>query len=212
VRVRIKICGLTRPEDVAAAVGAGADAIGFVHVVSSPRFVDPSTSRRLAVCVPPFVSRVGLFVNAAVEVIEEAVSAVGLDTVQFHGEETPDMCARFKGRLRVLKAFRIRGPESLKELEPYRDVSDGWLLDAHVPGVHGGTGARFDWSLAAAACALGHPVILAGGLTPENAGEAVVRVKPYALDVSSGVESAPGIKDAGRIEAFMNAAWGRSVP
>jgi phosphoribosylanthranilate isomerase len=197
---------MTRLQDVTAAVAMGADALGWVFVSGSSRCVDVKTAKSLAARVPPFVSRVGLFVNPTLEEVRHAIDVMGLDTLQFHGEENPDICGQFRGRCRILKAFRVRGPETLAMLEAYRDVTDAWLLDAFVSGAHGGTGARFNWELAVQAVAMGHPIILAGGLTPENVAEAVRQVRPYALDVSSGVESAPGQKDEVKLRSFLSAA------
>lgn len=204
-RVRIKICGLTRHEDVALAVSCGADALGWVFAGESPRAVDVSRARELVVRVPAFVSRVGLFVNASADHVDLVLRTVGLDTVQFHGDESPDFCRAFQDRVRVLKAFRIRDETSLNQLPAYRSGTDAWLLDAYVPGRAGGTGERFDWALALKAVALRHPVILAGGLTPENVGQAIQQVRPYAVDVSSGVEEAPGLKNAQKLNAFVQA-------
>lgn len=206
MHIRIKICGLTRAEDAFAAVEAGADAVGFVFVPGTPRAVEPAGAASVARQLPPFVARVGLFVNAEPEFIRSTIALAGLDTVQLHGEEPPDLSASLRGICKVIKAFRIRGAESLAELPAYRDAVDALLLDAYVPGAHGGTGARFDWGHALAARELGLPVILAGGLTPENAAEAVRRARPYALDVSSGVESAPGKKDPEKVRQFIRAA------
>lgn len=204
-RTRVKICGLTRAEDIRAAVAAGADAVGFVFVPGTPRAVSPVSAAELRRQVPPFVTVVGLFVNESPDRIRATVEAVGLDAVQLHGEETPAMAAACRQWTRVIKAFRVRGTESLSEMPAYAEAVDAYLLDAFVAGAHGGTGARFDWDLAVQARALGKPLILAGGLTPENAAEAVQRVRPYALDVSSGVEASPGIKDTERLGRFLAA-------
>jgi phosphoribosylanthranilate isomerase len=147
-------------------------------------------------------------VDADEELIERAVEVCGLDTLQFHGDESPEFCARFKP-LRVWKAFRVAGPEVLRVMPRYE--TDAWLLDAAVRGQLGGSGQRFDWRLAVEAKALGRRIVLAGGLTPENVREAVETVRPYAVDVSSGVESAPGVKDAGKVRKFVAAAKGALV-
>ncbi len=206
MHIRIKICGLTRAEDALAAVQAGADAVGFVFVPGTPRAVEPAKAAAISRQLPPFVARVGLFVNAEAEFIRATVALAGLDTVQLHGEEPPCLAAALRDVSKVIKAFRIRSAESLAELPAYRDAVDALLLDAYVPGAHGGTGARFDWVHARAARELGRPVILAGGLTPGNAAEAVRQARPYALDVSSGVESAPGLKDPEKVRQFIRAA------
>jgi phosphoribosylanthranilate isomerase len=208
LRTRVKICGLTRAEDVDAAVEAGADAVGFVFVAGTPRVVSVDRARALRARVPPFVTVVGLFVNADPAEVRETVSAVRLDVVQLHGEESPEVAAACGQWARVVKAFRMKGPETLELFPAYAGVAQAYLVDAFVAGAHGGTGARFDWDLAIRAKGFGQPVILAGGLNPENAAEAVQRVGAYALDVSSGVESAPGLKDPERIKRFMAAVRG----
>ena len=200
--VRVKICGITRVEDALAAVDAGADALGFMFVEASPRCVTHGQAAGIVRELPPFVARVGVFVNPSVEAVRAAIAETGIDTLQFHGEETPEFCRQFG--LRIIKAFRVKDAESLKPLADFR--SEAWLLDSFVEGKHGGTGAVFNWDLAAQAVKQGGRVILAGGLTAENASDAVRRVRPYALDVSSGVEFAPGRKDAAKVRAFIAAA------
>lgn len=200
--LKIKICGITRPEDAEAAVAAGADLLGLVFYENSPRHVTLEVASDIAQVVPPHVLRVGLFVNAPPEHVIEAAGVCGLSLLQFHGDESPDYCAQFG--LMTMKAFRVSGPETLDRLTQYR--TDAWLLDAHVTGQYGGTGKRFDWDLAARATKLGRPVFLAGGLTPDNVGAAVRQARPYGVDVSGGVESAPGIKDAHKVRAFIQAA------
>ena len=200
--VRVKICGITRVEDALAAVDAGADALGFMFYEASPRCVTPRQALEMLRELPTFVARVGVFVNPAADKVRAAIAETGIDTLQFHGEETPAFCRQFG--LRVIKAFRVQDAESLKPLADFR--SEAWLLDSFVEGKRGGTGAVFNWDLAAQAVKQGGRVILAGGLTPENAGDAVRRVRPYALDVSSGVELAPGKKDAAKVRAFIAAA------
>jgi phosphoribosylanthranilate isomerase len=200
--LKIKICGITRPQDAEAAVEAGADLLGLVFYEKSPRHVDLDQAGRVCRVIPPHVLRVGLFVNAEPDRVMEAASHCGLHLLQFHGDESPEYCAQFG--LMTMKAFRVRGPETLQQLSRYH--TDAWLLDAFVEGKFGGTGQRFDWSLAAQAARLGRPLFLAGGLTPENVAEAVCTVQPYGVDVSGGVESAPGEKDAAKVRAFIRAA------
>lgn len=202
--VKVKICGITRVADALAAVDAGADALGFMFYAPSPRHVSFGVAAEIIRQLPPFVAKVGVFVNPTEDEVRRAIAECGLDTLQFHGEETPEFCRRFG--LKTMKAFRVRDAGSLEQTEAY--TSEAWLLDSHVTGQLGGTGARFNWDLATAA-ARRHTVLLAGGLTPENAAEAVRRVRPYGLDVSSGVESAPGRKDTAKVRAFIAAA--RSV-
>jgi phosphoribosylanthranilate isomerase len=202
--VRVKICGITRMEDANAAVAAAADALGFMFWDKSPRAVTVETASAICRGLPPFVSKVGVFVNAEPSELLDTIAACRLDAVQFHGEETPEFCAQFA--LPVIRAIRVRDRRSLDELARYK--TSAWLLDSHVPGQRGGTGVTFNWALAAEAVRLGRPVILAGGLTPDNVATAVRAVLPYAVDVSSGVETAPGIKDAAKIQAFVTAAKG----
>jgi len=202
--VRVKICGITRVEDAAAAVDAGADALGFMFHEASPRCVTPGQVSEILCELPPFVARVGVFVNPSADNVRAVIAETGIDTLQFHGEETPSFCRQFG--LRVIKAFRVRDADSLKPLADFR--SEAWLLDSFVEGKRGGTGMVFNWDLASQAVKRGGRVILAGGLTPENAADAVRQVRPYALDVSSGVELAPRKKDPAKVQAFIAAAKG----
>lgn len=204
--VKVKICGITNAPDALAAVDAGADMIGLMFYERSPRHVTSRTATEIARQVPPFVVKVGVFVNAPEDRVRRAIRECGLNLLQFHGDETPEYCVQFG--LMSLKAFRIRDVDSLKTLPAY--PTDAWLLDTYAPGKPGGTGETFNWDLAVEAQRFGRPVFLAGGLTPENVAEAVRKVQPYAVDVSSGVESAPGKKDPDKIRRFITAA--RSVP
>ncbi len=203
--LRIKICGMTHPADARAAVEAGADALGFVFYETSPRRITPAAAAEIIRELPPFVAKVGVFVDATEAFIREVTARCGLDTLQLHGSESPEFCGRFAG-LKVVKAFRLVDLDSLQALPTY--PTHAWLLDSYVPGTPGGTGAKFNWNLAIEAKKLGRPIILAGGLTPQNISEAVRQVRPYGVDVSSGVESAPGRKDPGKIRAFIVAARG----
>lgn len=200
MRTKVKICGLTRLPDALAAVEAGADALGFMFFAGSKRNIAPAAAAQIIRALPPFVAKVGVFVNASAETVRATIAECGLDTLQFHGEETPEFCRQF-APLKVVKAFRIQNADSLKPLPEY--AVDAWLLDSYVAGQRGGTGEKFNWDLAAQAKELGRPVILAGGLTPENVADAVQQVWPYGVDVSSGVESAPGQKDAGMVRRFV---------
>ena len=197
--VRVKICGITRQQDLHAACQAGADALGFVFYEKSPRHVTIATAAALVCELPPFVQSVGLFVNADPALIEAVLQDVPLDLLQFHGDETPADCLRF-GRP-YIKAVRVNRDTDLLKCAADFDTARGLLLDAWVPGVPGGTGERFDWSLIPAD--LPRPVILSGGLTPDNVAEAIQRVRPWAVDVSSGVEAEKGIKDAHKIAQFI---------
>lgn len=202
MQLRIKICGITNLADARAAVEAGADALGFMLYDRSKRYIPPEAVAKITRELPPFVLRVGVFVDPASEKVHELIHSCGLTMLQFHGSESPEFCAQFS--LPVIKAFRIADKSSLRQLSSYR--TNAWLLDAEVPGQLGGTGEKFDWSLAREAMQHGRPVILAGGLTPENVAQAVREVRPYGVDVSSGVESAPGKKDPKKIAAFIRAA------
>jgi len=199
MRTRIKICGMTRVEDVRAAAQAGADAIGLVFYPPSPRFLQLDLARELVKAVPPFVTTVALFVNATAEQVRVVLEQVRPSMLQFHGEESPEFCAQFG--VPFLKACRVReGVDLLKYLQSFAAAA-GWLLDSHV-AEYGGVGESFDWSLVPAERA--RPLVLSGGLARENVREAIQRVRPWAVDVSSGVESAKGIKDAGKIAAFIS--------
>ena len=198
MRTRIKICGITRVEDAEAAARAGADAIGLVFYPPSPRFLGLDQARRLASAAPPFVSTVALFVNPAADEVRAVLEHVRPAMLQFHGEETPAFCGQFG--VPYVKACRVRqGVDLLEYLRPFSGAA-GWLLDSHVEE-YGGIGEAFDWSLVPAGRL--RPLVLSGGLTRDNVREAVRRVRPWAVDVSSGVESAKGIKDADRIAAFI---------
>ncbi len=205
MRVRVKICGITRIEDALVAVEAGADALGFIFHPPSPRHLDPRAAGEIICQLPPLVSKVGVFVNAPEETIWETVRLAGTDTLQLHGEESPEFCRRFRP-LTVYRAFRIRDASSLERLPAYDTT--GWLLDSEVHGQAGGSGERFDWDLAIQATRLGKPIVLAGGLTPDNVAAAIRQVRPYGVDVSSGVESRPGRKDPARLRAFLEAVRG----
>lgn len=200
MKTRIKICGITRVEDALAAARLGADAIGLVFYPGSPRAVTPARAREIIDVLPPFVVPVGLFVNADAAIVSETVAAAPVQLLQFHGDETPGYCAGFG--LPFLRALRVRAGTDLLQYARDFHAARGLLLDAWVDGVHGGTGAVFDWSLIPPDLPM--PVILSGGLNPDNVEQAVRRVRPWAVDVSSGVESTKGIKDAAKIEAFIN--------
>lgn len=198
---RIKICGITRMEDVLDAVQSGADALGLVFYDKSPRNVTVQQAVQLTEVIFPFVTLVGLFVNASAETVREVLKLVPLDVLQFHGEEKPEFCAQF-GRP-YLKAIRVKAGVDLVQYAADYEGAQGLVLDAFVDGTHGGTGAAFDWSLIPLDLPL--PVILSGGLHAGNVAEAIRKVRPYAVDVSSGVEASKGIKDAAKIAAFIKA-------
>ncbi len=200
--VKVKICGITNLPDGMAAAEAGADALGFVFYDQSPRYISIPAAAELIRQLPPFVMKVGVFVNAPEDLVLRAIRECGLNMLQFHGDEPPDYCVQFG--LMSMKAFRVRDAASLRALQDY--PTDAWLLDAYSPGKPGGTGETFNWDLALEARGLGRPIFLAGGLTPENVAEAVQRAQPYGVDVSSGVEAAPGRKDHAKVRAFIKAA------
>ena len=197
---RVKICGITNLEDARLAVKYGADALGFVFYEGSPRHVFPETVREIISHLPPFVTTVGVFVNAPPQEIREVMDLAGLDVVQLHGDEPQEECSLFP---RVIKAFRVRELSDIERLKGY-SVS-AYLLDAYDPEVPGGTGQTFNWDIAVEAKKYG-PIILAGGLTPENVADAVSRVRPYAVDVSSGVEAQKGKKDHEKMRLFIHRA------
>ncbi|MBV6287771.1 phosphoribosylanthranilate isomerase [Pseudomonas aegrilactucae] len=199
--VRSKICGITRIEDALAAVEAGADAIGLVFYARSPRAVTVQQARAIIAALPPFVTTVGLFVNASRCELTEILEAVPLDLLQFHGDETPAECEGFNRPW--IKALRVRPGDDLEAQCRHYANASGILLDTYVAGVPGGTGEAFDWSLIPER--LSKPIILAGGLSADNVGAAIAQVRPYAVDVSGGVEQAKGVKDPARIAAFMRA-------
>jgi len=197
---RVKFCGLTHEEDIAQAVKLGVDALGFVFYAPSSRSVAPDHAAMLTSSVPAFVTRVGLFVNEQPAAIQNIFERTRLNLIQYHGDETPEFCDAVG--LPFIKAFRVRpGIDIQSEMERYPNAS-GFLLDAYVKGQPGGTGERFDWGMIPQSNA---PIILAGGLSPDNAKDAIEQVAPWALDVSGGIETKPGRKDPDKMARFMNA-------
>ncbi len=199
--VRSKICGITRIEDALIAAEAGADAIGLVFYAKSPRAVSIQQARDIVAALPAFVTTVGLFVNASREELNDVLAVVALDLLQFHGDESPAECESYQRP--YIKALRVKPGDDIAQLAAPYAKARGILLDTYVPGVPGGTGAAFDWSLVPSG--LPQPVILAGGLSAANVQAAIEQVCPYAVDVSGGVEAGKGIKDAAKIRAFMQA-------
>lgn len=197
--VRVKVCGITSLEDALVAVEAGAYALGFVFA-SSPRQIDPETASRIISRLPPLVSKVGVFVDAPLARVKEVMAGCPLDLAQLHGEESPEYCQELFPR--AVKAFRVRDDGVLSQLPRYQLAA--YLLDSYVPGVAGGSGRTFDWEIALQARKFG-PIILSGGLNPENVRQAIERVRPYGVDVSSGVEARPGKKDPEKLKAFFKA-------
>jgi len=203
--VRVKICGITNLEDALLAADLGAQALGFIFYSKSPRSIKPEAARDIISNLPPLVLSIGVFVDEEAGVVREVAQTVGLDWVQLHGKESPDYC-RTLGR-RVIKGFRVQDESSLAVLPDYRDAVQALLLDTYRPGTPGGTGETFDWELARRAQNYG-PIILAGGLTAANISQAITVAQPAAVDVASGVEAGPGVKDPEKLRAFFAAVSG----
>jgi len=200
--VKVKICGITNIEDAIAAISAGADALGFVFFKGSPRYVTPEKVSDIIKKLPAFVSTVGVFVDEPVQEIERIVATTCVDIIQLHGDETPESCHASR---RAIKAIRVKSIDSLEPLKTFKDRVSAFLLDAYAPDALGGTGVRFNWDIAVEAKQFGR-IILAGGLTPDNVHEAIKHVKPYAVDVSSGVEREKGKKDHRKVKLFIERA------
>lgn len=204
-RTRIKMCGLTREEDVVAGIDAGLDALGFIFYEKSARNVEPDFVRSMVSQMPPFTECVGVFVNREREEVQEIIQYCGLSYAQLHGNENPKFCERVErmaSPCRVIKAFRVSEESKSDEFALYAPVIHGYLLDTYKKGTAGGTGETFDWNIIQR-LNLQRPMILAGGLTPENVGEALAQVQPFGVDVNSGVEIEPGIKDHAKLNAFV---------
>ena len=199
MRTRVKICGVTRLEDALVACNAGADALGFIFFASSPRNIEIEAARTIAQALPAFVTTVGLFVDPDREMVERARDSVPLDLLQFHGNEDPQFCEQFGAP--YIKAVRVRPEVNLLECARRFKCARGLLLDSYVRGTKGGTGERFDWTLIPGKLPL--PIVLSGGLDPENVGAGIRAIRPWAVDVCSGVEATKGVKDPARILAFM---------
>jgi phosphoribosylanthranilate isomerase len=206
-QVKVKVCGMTSLKDALVAVEEGADAVGFIFYKKSPRSVTMKIVREIVLELPPFVDTVGVFVDESAVQINKIADYCNLDIIQLHGDESPTFCKRI--RRKVIKAFRVKDMQSVKKISSFQ-VS-GFLLDTFSENLHGGTGKVFDWNLVLPAKKFG-PVIMAGGLTPNNVQQAVRQVRPYGVDVCSGVESEPGIKDHKKVRAFLkNAKAGRKI-
>ena len=194
----MKICGITNPEDALAAIALGADALGFVFYTRSPRRVTPEQAAAIVSRLPPFIAKVGVFVDEKLERVQEIMNLCSLDYAQLHGSESPEYCQKLGHR--AIKAFRVNDESILEQLSDYKVVAI--LLDSYNPDMFGGTGRAFNWEIAARA-ARSNCVILSGGLTPQNVAQAIKIVKPYAVDVSSGVEASQGKKDHAKLKAFI---------
>lgn len=204
VDVKVKICGITSVEDALAAAEAGADAIGLMFYENSSRCVSIEQAEEISAQLPPYIIRVGVFVNPEPGLVGTAMARCGLTLLQFHGDETNDFCGQFG--LMSMKAFRVKDETTLALMANY--TTDAFLLDSYVAGKHGGTGEKFNWDLAVEAKKFRRPIFLSGGLTPENVAGAVQKVVPFGVDVSSGVEAAPGKKDHKKVRDFVAAVRG----
>lgn len=200
MRIRTKICGITCLEDALQAIHSGADALGFVFYEASPRYVSVKSAADICRNLPPFVSKVGLFVNAEASTVQSVIDEVGLDLLQFHGDEQEKTCVKYK--VPYIKAIRIRGQNDFSQAEQQFHSSLGILVDTYKPGIPGGTGESFDWSLLPEKRS--KPLILAGGLNENNVYQAIQSVRPYAVDVSGGVEQAKGKKNHNTVTQFLN--------
>ncbi|TAN62070.1 phosphoribosylanthranilate isomerase [bacterium] len=203
--LKVKVCGITNLEDALYAVEAGADALGFVFWKKSPRLIDAVVAEDIIRRLPPFITIVGVFVNEDIDEVNKIAKNAGLNIVQLHGDESPEYCRGVNAK--VIKAIRVRGIDDINGLKDYNEKTCAFLLDAYVRGLPGGTGKTCNWSLAAEAKKYNR-IILSGGLTPDNVKDAVNQVKPYAVDVSSGVEKSPGKKDHDKTLKFIAAAKG----
>lgn len=202
--VKVKICGITNYQDAVLAAELGADALGFIFYKDSPRYIDFTQAYEICRSLPPFIFKVGVFVDEELSVVNQHIEALRLDRVQLHGNESAEYCAQIKCG-QVIKSFRLKDSQDLSPLAHYNKVS-AFLLDAYHPKKPGGTGQTFDWQLAIEAKNYGCPIILSGGLTPENVVAAIRLVRPYAVDVASGVESTPGKKEPLLLKLFIEEA------
>jgi len=202
MNVRVKICGITNIDDALAAVDFGVDALGFVFFKGSPRYLSYDKAVSIIKNLPSFITTVGVFVNERPDQIERVINLTGIDVIQLHGDEPPEMC---KTSRRIIKAIRVRSLENLEPLKTYREKVSAFLLDTFTLSAFGGTGQKFNWDIALEAKQFGR-IILAGGLTPENIEEAIRHVRPYGVDVSSGVESEKGKKDHKKMKLFIERA------
>lgn len=204
-RTRIKICGTTNRDDAWAAVAAGVDALGFIFAEKSPRCISPEDAKKIIVELPPFVDLVGVFVDKDPTELEEIVHYCGLNHVQLHGQESPEYCKELASRFpvtRIMKAFRVSDMSRVADFVQYNDVVSGFLLDTYSKGQSGGTGKTFNWDIIPT-LGLKRPFILAGGLSPENIEAAITNVQPYAVDINSGIELSPGVKDHEKLQDIV---------
>jgi len=204
--VKVKFCGMRRLEDALDAARLGVHALGFIFVKASPRYIPPEDAQEIISQLPPLVVRVGVFSDQNEQEISEILNICDLDALQFHGQESPELCRLFAGRKRIIKTFRVKDESFLDEIPKYNFV-DAILLDSFHPHLKGGTGKSFNWHLARRAREFGIPVILSGGLKPDNIKQAIAEVNPYAVDVSSGIEEMPGVKDHELMAKFIAQVW-----
>jgi phosphoribosylanthranilate isomerase len=204
-RVRVKFCGITSSADAEKAVSAGSDALGFVFFKDSPRYIEPESAGAIIKTLPPFVTSVGVFVNEDIRFIQDCAEKCGLGAVQMHGDETPEYCSIFRGLglkgIKLIKGIRLKDQESIRSIEDCQ--ADAVLLDAYKKDIYGGTGKVLDRSLAVLAKEYGKKLIISGGLNPDNVREIIEELKPYAVDVSSGIESSPGEENIELMEEFI---------
>lgn len=208
LRTRVKMCGTTRLEDALAGVRYGVDALGFIFYDKSPRYIAPEQAALIIKKLPPFVDRVGVFVNAPVQEVV-ATAGAGLSWLQLHGSESVDYCQQIRQQLPscgIIKAFRVGKESRPEDFSPYTSCVDAFLLDTYLDGAKGGTGKVFDWSIIEGLL-LRLPIVLAGGLSPENVQHAIAAVQPFAVDINSGVESQPGVKDHARLKALLQQVY-----
>ena len=199
--MKIKFCGITNKEDASNAIALGVDAIGFIFYEHSPRFITPEKVEEFMLEIPPFIHTVGVFVNETYEKINEIANRCKLSTIQLHGKESPDFCTKFN--LPTIKAIQVKNETDIEKIPMYKGCVNGILLDTKVENVHGGTGKTFDWGLAIAAKEYDTPLILSGGINSENIGKALKMVGPYGIDVCSGIEKEPGIKDYNKMQTLF---------
>ena len=198
---KIKICGTTNKHDAILASQLGADMLGFIFYKGSKRYVEPKTAEDIINELPPYILKVGVFVNETPEQVRRIAADAALNALQFHGDETPEYCRAFKDEFKVIKAFRLKDRKSLDGINKYD--ADYYLLDTYSEDSHGGTGEAFDWNILEDFEFL-KPVILSGGITPDNVAKAIKKVAPYGVDVASGVEASPGVKDAELLKRFIH--------
>lgn len=203
VKTKVKICGITNLEDALVSINAGCDALGFAFFKGSPRYIAPAKALKIIRSLPAYVIKIGVFVNAQEKTIKKVAKMLGLNMLQFHGNESAEFCRRFK-KYKIIKVFRIKDKDHLPDVTKYKPFA--FLFDTYNPSKKGGTGKKFDWELVNHIKGLEGPIFLAGGLTPKNVCRAVKKVKPEWVDVCSSIELVPGKKDAKKVRAFVKAA------